>query len=219
LKIAAVIGTVAALSGALIYNFISTAKKTISQMLPPGQYEVNELPVLQVELTPTFNEKMWTLEVYGAIEKPFTLKYEQLLELKRVDTISDFHCVTGWSRLGNRWEGVRFKDIKELAKPLGIAKFVTFECDSEYTTSMPISDLLKDDVLLAYGLDGRQLPPEHGGPLRIVVPAKYGYKSAKWVRRIKFTEEQEFGYWEFRGYSNTADPFTDDRYGPYWERI
>ncbi len=105
-----------------------------------------------------------------------------------------------------------FRTLVEMAKPAPEARFATIECEVGYTTSLPLEDLLRDDVLLAYRLDDRELPPEHGAPLRLVVPAKYAYKSAKWVRGVKFTGAQELGYWENRGYSNTADPWTQDRF-------
>jgi DMSO/TMAO reductase YedYZ molybdopterin-dependent catalytic subunit len=194
---------------------ITRITKTISDItgiLPPGQYEVDKLRVLHVGFIPEFEEKTWTLEVYGKVRNPFTLNYDEFRKLPKVVSMSDFHCVTGWSKFSNKWEGPQFKVLMEMAKPLGTARFATIECDNRYTTSSPLEDLVIDDVSLAYRLDDRELPPEHGGPLRIVVPHKYAYKSAKWVRKIKFTEEQELGYWESGGYSNTADPFTNDRY-------
>jgi DMSO/TMAO reductase YedYZ molybdopterin-dependent catalytic subunit len=125
---------------------------------------------------------------------------------------ADFHCVTGWTKFENKWEGVSFNYIVELAQLKSSARYATIESLRGYTTSLPVIELSSDDVLLAYRLDDRELPREHGGPLRLVVPQKYGYKSAKWVFRVKFTESQELGYWEKRGYSNTANPFTNDRY-------
>jgi len=114
--------------------------------------------------------------------------------------------------MDNKWEGVAFKTISELAKPLKEARYVTVVAEGDYTTSLPLKDLLDDDVLLAYRFDDEPLEPKHGGPLRLVVPKKYAYKSAKWVRKLRFTAEQELGYWEKRGYSNTADPWKEERY-------
>jgi DMSO/TMAO reductase YedYZ molybdopterin-dependent catalytic subunit len=182
------------------------------KLLPPGQRIEDKLRVLHVGIIPGFDEKTWTLDVYGLVNRPFTLSYEQFKELPNVVRTSDFHCVTGWSKLDNKWEGVQFTAIMEKAGVQNNAKYATIECEQGYTTSLPIEDLTNKDVLLAYRLDDEDLPPQHGGPLRLVVPHKYGYKSAKWIRKIKFTEEQELGYWETRGYSNTADPFKDDRY-------
>jgi len=146
------------------------------------------------------------------VERPLRLTYEEFLKLPRVMCVSDFHCVTGWSRLDNRWEGVAFKTICDLVKPVKNAGFVTIFAEGDYTTSLPLSELLDDDVLLAYRFDGEPLSAEHGGPLRLVVPKKYAYKSAKWIRRVHFTEKQELGFWELRGYSNSADPWKEERY-------
>jgi len=186
-----------------------------TRRLPPGQSEVQALQVLHVGRVPNINIDEWTFEVYGEVENPLRLSWNQFLQLPKTVDVSEFDCVTGWTRLDNRWEGVRFKEIANLARPTVKAKYATIECtdDVAYTTSLPLGDLLSDDVLFAYGLDGKPLPPEHGGPLRLVVPRKYAYKSAKWVRRVKFTERQELGFWETRGYSNTADPWTNDRFG------
>jgi DMSO/TMAO reductase YedYZ molybdopterin-dependent catalytic subunit len=155
---------------------------------------------------------MWDFRVEGLVQNPVRLSYEEFLKLPKAVDVSDFHCVTGWSRLDNKWEGVLFKTICDLVKPLKEAKYVTIVCEDEYTTSLPLEDLLDPDVLLAYRLDDKPLPTEHGGPLRLVVPKKYAYKSAKWVRKLRFTKEQELGFWENRGYSNTADPWKEERY-------
>ncbi len=180
--------------------------------MPPGQYEVDELRVLYVGSIPEFDEETWTLEVYGQVNQNLTLKYAEVRKLPSVTSISNFHCVTGWSKLENKWKGVTIRTLMDMAGVREEAKYVTIECENDYTTALPLGDLLRDDVLLAYELDDNDLPAEYGGPLRIVVPQKYGYKSAKWVRKIKFATSWELGYWEKRGYSNTADPFTDDRF-------
>ena len=182
--------------------------------LPPGQSEVQALEVLQVDGVPTISLDAWALEVSGEVENPFKLDWNHLMQLPKTVSVSEFDCVTGWTRLNNRWEGVRFGEIAKLARPTVKAKYATIACygTPAYTTSLPLDYLLRDDVLFAYNLDGKPLEPEHGGPLRLVVPGKYGYKSAKWVKQVRFTETQELGFWESQGYSNTADPSTDDRY-------
>jgi DMSO/TMAO reductase YedYZ molybdopterin-dependent catalytic subunit len=180
--------------------------------LPPGQHEVKALPVLHIGPLPRFDRATWDLEVYGEVENPLRLNYDQVRGLPKTIDESDFHCVTSWSRLGNVWEGVRFRDLAALARSKPEAQYATIECDAGYTTSLPLADLMQDDVLLAWGLDGKDLAPEHGYPLRLVVPKKYAYKSAKWVRKIKFTVEEELGYWEKRGYSDSADPWKEERY-------
>jgi DMSO/TMAO reductase YedYZ molybdopterin-dependent catalytic subunit len=161
---------------------------------------------------PRFDVKAWDFVVEGLVQKSMRLTYSEFLSLPRAISVSDFHCVTGWSRLDNKWEGVAFKTICGIVKPLDKAKYVTVVCDSNYTTSLPLTDLLDDDVLLAYRFDDKELPLEHGGPLRLVVPKKYAYKSAKWVRKLRFTGEKELGFWETRGYSDSADPWKEERY-------
>ena len=180
--------------------------------IPPGQHETRGFPVLHVGEAPEFDAATWRLEVEGLVENPLSLPHEEVRALPRVVSVSDFHCVTGWSRLDARWEGVPFRELIARARPLPQARYATIECDGGYSTSLPLEELIADDVLLAYRLDGQELAPEHGHPLRLVVPAKYAYKAAKWARRVRLTERQELGYWELRRYSNTADPWTQDRY-------
>lgn len=146
------------------------------------------------------------------MEKPLRLSFAEVLKLPRMSETADFHCVTGWSRLDNKWDGILFKTIADAARPKPEVRFVTFECSDGYTTSLPLADLLAGNVMLAYSLDGQMLEAQHGGPLRMVIPDKYGYKSAKWVETIRFTIDEEVGYWEQRGYSDTADPWKEDRY-------
>jgi DMSO/TMAO reductase YedYZ molybdopterin-dependent catalytic subunit len=197
--------------------FLTRGYKEISNAsgakgLPPGQSEVGMLQVLQMDGVPEIKLDEWTLEVYGEVQKPFKLSWTQFQELPNIVTDSAFHCVTGWTKLSNRWKGVRFIEIARAANLTANAKYATFECYDGYTTSLPLENLLLDDVLFAYGLDGKELEAEYGGPVRLIVPQKYGYKSAKWVERVKFTETQELGFWESRGYSNNADPWTNQRY-------
>ena len=192
---------------------IADAADRIRGILPPGQYEVGKLRVLHVGAVPGFDEGSWTLVVDGLVKNPVTLSYGEVRKLPGASSVSDFHCVTGWTKFGNRWEGVLLRTVMELVRPLPSAGHVLFLCERDYSTSLPVEELAGDDVMLAYGLDGGDLPAKHGGPLRLVVPHKYGYKSAKWVRVVRFVDESVWGYWEARGYSDTADPFTNDRYG------
>ncbi len=180
--------------------------------LPPGQRIIDKMLIRHIGIIPKFNPKAWSLKIYGLVEESQTLTWNEFLKLPKVTSISDFHCVEGWSVLDNKWEGVLFKEIVNMAKTRKEARYVTFECDDGYTTSLPLSDLLDDDVLLAYRLNDENLKPENGGPLRLIVPKKYAYKSAMWLKSIKFTSEKELGYWEKRGYSHTADPWKEDRY-------
>ena len=181
--------------------------------LPPGQHTTAGWPRLDLGIVPRFDPKTWTLRIDGEVETPATLTWEQYLALPRVAITADFHCVTAWTRFDNRWEGVSFRTVADLVHPKPEAKYVVLtSADAGYTTNLPLAALLDDDVVLADRHDGRALPAEHGGPMRLVVPKRYAWKSAKWLRQITFLERDEPGYWEVRGYSNTADPWTEDRY-------
>ena len=187
--------------------------------LPVGQHEVKNWPVLDLGEQPEVSLDTWKLEVAGEIENPFTLTWTQFLELPQVDDTSDFHCVTTWSRYDNRWRGVRFSTIAELAVPKEQAKFVLctgydFMPNSyiPYTTNLPLARALDADVLLVHTWEGRPLPPEHGGPCRMITPKLYAWKGTKWIRKIEFFAEDRKGFWEIRGYSNSAEPWFNDRY-------
>jgi DMSO/TMAO reductase YedYZ molybdopterin-dependent catalytic subunit len=188
------------------------AQNVKGERLPPGQREVKGVPLRQIGAIPKTDLNTWQLEVYGEAEKPTTFSFEDLKAKPSIVSVSDFHCVEGWSILDNKWEGVPFKALAEIVKPKRNAIYVTFECDDGYTTSLPLSELLEDNVLLAYKLNDKPLPSERGGPLRLIIPSKYAYKSPKWIRKIKFTSKHELGYWESRGYSNTADAWKEERY-------
>jgi DMSO/TMAO reductase YedYZ molybdopterin-dependent catalytic subunit len=182
------------------------------ERVPPGQTLTTKFPVLHVGDPPAFHPKTWTLKIMGEVEHPLTLTWEQLLSLPAIASVSDFHCVTSWSRLDNRWEGVAFRTIAERVRPKPTAHYVVGEDDWGYTANLPVAVLMDDDVLLAYKHDGRDLEADHGGPLRLVVPKRYGWKSVKWLRALYFREHDERGFWEVRGYSNSADPWMEDRY-------
>ena len=183
-----------------------------NRQLPPGQREVRKWPRLDLGIVPRFDPKEWDLRVDGEVARPLRLTYDELLALSRMTVMSDFHCVTGWRTFENEWVGVTIRELADRAQIKPTGRYATFRCGDGYTTSHPTSVLYDDDVLLAYQWDGKPLPLEHGGPLRLIVPKRYAWKSAKWVRAITFTEPEELGYWEVRGYSNTADPWTEDRY-------
>jgi len=184
----------------------------LKEKLPPRQVVVKRISPRHIGSVPKFNPQNWNLTIDGEVGKPLSLKWNDLLSLPTVVSVSDFHCVEGWSVLDNKWGGVAFKTIVKLVAPREAAKYVFFTCDDGYTTSLPLTELLNDDVLLAYKLNNRPLQAENGAPLRLIVPKKYAYKSAMWLRRITFTSKRELGYWESRGYSDTADPWKNDRY-------
>ncbi len=187
--------------------------------LPVGQHEVKNWPVLDLGEQPTIDLSTWTLEVGGLVDNPFTLTWEQFLALPQADDVSDFHCVTTWSRYDNRWRGVRFKTIAELAVPREQAQFVLctgydFMPGSRvpYTTNVPLARAVEDDVLLVHTWEGQPLPAEHGGPCRMITPKLYAWKGTKWIRKIEFLADDKKGFWEKRGYSNSAEPWFNDRY-------
>jgi DMSO/TMAO reductase YedYZ molybdopterin-dependent catalytic subunit len=162
---------------------------------------------------PHLKLETYILTVDGEVDKPAKLKWAEFTALPPVVSASDFHCVEGWSVLDCKWEGVRFRDIESLVKPKDTAKAVTFECADTYTTSLFREELAGDDVLLAYKLNGETLEEGFGFPVRLVVPSKYAYKSALWVVHIRFTREKELGFWERRGYSDSADVWKNQRFG------
>jgi DMSO/TMAO reductase YedYZ molybdopterin-dependent catalytic subunit len=187
--------------------------------LPVGQHEVKNWPVLDLGETPDIRPDAWKLEVGGLVENPFTLTWDEFLALPQAEDVSDFHCVTTWSRYDNQWRGVRFKTIAELAIPEDTAHFVLctgydFMPGSyiPYTTNLPLARAVEDDVLLVHAWQGQPLPREHGGPCRMITPKLYAWKGAKWIRKIEFLAQDQKGFWEVRGYSNTAEPWLNDRY-------
>jgi DMSO/TMAO reductase YedYZ molybdopterin-dependent catalytic subunit len=189
----------------------------VAKRIPPGQRLVKGWPVLHVGSVPRFHEEEWDLRVDGLVENPFTLSYAELKALPAATVTADFHCVTGWTTLDNVWEGVAFRTLAERARPRPEAAWVIAHCENGYTSDLSLRALMEDDVLLAWGHGGEPLTPEHGFPLRLVVPARYGWKSAKWLRRLEFTSENRRGYWEERGYHVHADPWPEERYS-YQER-
>ncbi|MBI2833700.1 MAG: sulfite oxidase-like oxidoreductase, partial [Acidobacteria bacterium] len=187
--------------------------------IPTGQRLVSNWPVLDLGDVPDIALDRWRLEVGGLVENPVTLTWDDFMKLPQVEDVSDFHCVTTWSRLDNHWKGVRFRTIAELVVPKDEARFVLCTgydvapgTDIPYTTNLPLERALDDDVLLVHTWEGRPLPREHGGPCRIITPKLYAWKGAKWIHRIDFLARDRRGFWEVRGYSNTAEPWFNDRY-------
>ncbi len=180
---------------------------------PPGQnlLEPAEWPVLDLGRTPAIDRARWRLAVDGAVEGPLSLGFEDLLALPQVTERQDFHCVTGWSILGLAFGGVRLETVLALAGLAPEATHLLCHGADDYTTNLPLEEALKPDVLLVHALDGRPLPVEHGGPVRVVVPELYAWKGAKWVTRLELLAHDRRGYWEIRGYSNGAHPWRDDR--------
>ena len=181
--------------------------------LPPGQRETDGFPVLSKSGTPAVDPEEWAFEVFGAVDEPLSLSLDEFRELPSETQQQDFHCVTGWSKFDCQFTGAPFPTIAERAGVTSEAAHVMFHSADGYTTDLPLADCLRDAVLFAYGYDGQPLPADHGGPLRVVTPHKYAYKGAKWVTGVEFLTEPERGYWEQRGYSQTANPWNEQRYG------
>lgn len=179
--------------------------------IPPGQHAVKALPSMGGSWE---NENLsdWHLEIQGEVEHPMVLKLSDVMALKQIDLTCDVHCVTGWTLLDSRWGGISMKTIMDLAKVKKTAGFVIFEAPGVYTSNIPIDEALKDNVILAHGLFGQKLPQAHGAPLRALVPDRYFYKSVKWLKGIRFTTADEPGYYENSGYSNSADPWKEERF-------
>jgi DMSO/TMAO reductase YedYZ molybdopterin-dependent catalytic subunit len=184
----------------------------ILRRIPPGQYLTTKFPVLSYGPTPRFDPAKWDFRVFGLVEQELRLSYEEFRALPQSSQVADFHCVTTWSRLDNLWEGVKVADLMKLVRLKPEARYVIAHCDGGYTTNLPLAEFLDDDVMLAHRHDGRDLEPDHGWPLRLVVPKLYGWKSAKWLRALQFTDRDCRGFWEVRGYHNHADPWKEERY-------
>jgi DMSO/TMAO reductase YedYZ molybdopterin-dependent catalytic subunit len=189
-----------------------------NKKLPPGQSAIKQILRWGTDhsgitsVNPRIKLETYTLTVDGEVEKPVTLSWTDFLALPSVVSVSDFHCVEGWSVQDCQWEGVRIKEIERLVKSKEVAKAVTFECADTYGTSLFREELTGDDVLLAYKLNGEALEEGYGFPVRLVVPSKYAYKSALWVVHVRFTRGKELGFWERRGYSDAADVWKNARF-------
>jgi len=180
--------------------------------VPPGQYLTERWPVLHHGAIPTFNPAAWDLRVFGLVEQELRLTWEEFLALPRVSVGADMHCVTRWTKLDNTWEGVAAREIIARVRPQPEAAVVLFHAEGGYTANIPFASFDDDDVLLATAHNGSDLTPEHGAPLRSVVPKRYAWKGAKWLRGIEFLAEDRLGFWEKYGYHNTADPWQEERF-------
>jgi DMSO/TMAO reductase YedYZ molybdopterin-dependent catalytic subunit len=179
--------------------------------LPPGQSPTEKFPVLSIWRAPEVETAGWSLTVHGEVEQPFALTWQDLLDLPQLEQTSDLHCVTRWSKFDTRWTGVAVRPLIERARPKPSATHVMIHGSDGYTTNLPLEALLDDDVLIAHHFGGRPLEREHGGPARLLVPARYLWKSAKWVSAIELMDHDEPGIWERNGYHNEGDPWREER--------
>ena len=180
--------------------------------LPPGQSLTLKWPVLHYGSVPHFDPAKWDFRVWGLVEQPMKISWEEFGRLPRAHSRSDFHCVTRWSRFDNEWDGVAFREILLRVKPNPKAHYVLVHAEQGFTANVPLADLDRDDVLLATHHDGEPLAPDHGHPLRLIVPHLYAWKSVKWVRGLEFMESDIPGFWEQNGYHMYGDPFKEQRF-------
>jgi DMSO/TMAO reductase YedYZ molybdopterin-dependent catalytic subunit len=180
--------------------------------VPPGQRVTGKWPVLHFGNVPKVDKAKWTLRVFGLVEREETLSFDEFQRLPATRVLSDIHCVTRWSRLDNTWDGVTTSTLKEFVRMLPEARFVIVHGAPAFTTNLTIDDFFQTDVLLATSHDSEAINAKHGGPVRLVVPRLYFWKSAKWVTGIEFVSTDVPGFWESRGYHNHGDPWTEERY-------
>lgn len=203
----------------LIAGKIAIAKKgnhpgkvNANERVPAGQTEVKNFPILDLGILPDINKSNWKLRVYGLVENELDLDWDAFQQLPQVTDVSDFHCVTRWTRLDMDWVGVKAQDLLMMASPLDDARYVTLHGYDGYTTNLELEALLDDDVIIAHSVLGYPLTTAHGGPVRMIVPKRYAWKGAKWLKAIELHAEDRPGFWELRGYHNYGDPFKEQRF-------
>lgn len=193
-------------------KFGLTSTPSTSSRIPVGQVLTTNFPVLDLGVRPDLDIHNLQIRISGKVKNPQVIDYHKFMDLPKVDLIKDFHCVTRWSKLDIKWRGVLFSEIVKLAQPLEDAKFVIFGSRDGYTTNVSMAECLEFEALIAYELDGSPIPLMHGGPVRALVPNLYGWKSAKFLDEIKFTDQNVPGFWETRGYNMHGDPWKQERY-------
>ncbi len=193
--------------------FGSTATDpAIAERIPPGQYKTDKFPVLHYGSVPKTDLATWDFRVWGEVDAPFTLDWSAFKSLPRKTVHTDIHCVTRWTKLDTDWEGVAIQEILRLAQVRPSATHVVAHSEQGYTANLPLAVLDDDDVMLADTYGGEPLEPEHGYPLRLLVPKRYFWKSAKWIRGLEFLDHDQLGFWERYGYNNDADPWKEERF-------
>jgi DMSO/TMAO reductase YedYZ molybdopterin-dependent catalytic subunit len=181
--------------------------------LPPGQYLTEKWPVLHAGTVPQTDLASWDFKVFGEVEEPLTLGYDELQALPQTEITVDIHCVTRWSRFDTGFKGVHWRELAKLVRPRQTARYVLAHAEQGFTSNVPLQALENDDALIAWEADGEPLEPEHGWPLRLVVPSRYFWKSAKWLRGLELLSSDQPGFWERYGYHNDADFWQEQRYG------
>jgi DMSO/TMAO reductase YedYZ molybdopterin-dependent catalytic subunit len=181
--------------------------------LPPGQYLTEKWPVLHAGTVPNTDLATWDFRVFGEVESPLTLSWDEFTALPTREITTDIHCVTRWSRFDTSFKGVHWSELAKVVKPKPSARYVLAHAEQDFTANVPLAALEDEEALLAYEADGEPLTPEHGWPLRLVIPKRYFWKSAKWLRGIELLDHDEPGFWERLGYHNEADYWKEERYG------
>ena len=195
-----------------IGNLIKINSSTEELQVPPGQYETDKFPVMTFGNTPSIDVHLWEFNIFGLIDNPMTLNWKQFTSLQNTKVTADFHCVTQWGRTGDEWEGILFNDLMTLIQPRPEARFVMVHCYGGYTTNLGLDVLTDRNVLFAHRLNGTQINKDHGGPLRLVVPKRYAWKSAKWVNGLEFMGTDTPGFWESQGYHMEGNPLLEQRF-------
>ncbi len=189
------------------------AKKGIDDArLPPGQYLTERFPVLHVGDVPTYAPGDWDLKIFGLVDKPFTLNLDELKSMPAVTLLTDIHCVTKWSKFDTTWKGVRVRDLFERAGMQKDAGYIMGHAEHGYTANLPLADVLLDESLVVYEFEGEEIEPIHGGPVRLLVPHLYFWKSPKWLRGLELRATDAPGFWEQNGYNMYGDPFLEQRF-------
>jgi DMSO/TMAO reductase YedYZ molybdopterin-dependent catalytic subunit len=198
--------------GSLFGNKPSKGHVNAAERTPPGQYLTEKWPVLHYGNVPRIDLATWTFRLWGEVEREVTLTWDQMMALPRREFVNDIHCVTRWSKLDNVWEGISIHEVMKLVQLKPTATHVLVHSYGGYTTNLPLNELLDDGVLLAIKHSGQELTPDHGWPMRLVVPKLYFWKSAKWVRGFEFLPKDRAGFWEMFGYHNHGDPWREERF-------
>lgn len=187
-------------------------KAAQANRVPPGQYVTQDFPVLSAGPTPRVDLSKWTFTLDGLVRAPVTFSWQEFLQLPWREYEVDIHCVTKWTKLDTKWRGVSFDTLLEQVELDPQAAFLTASSYDGYTTNLPLAEVVNNQSFVAYEYDGKPLTPEHGGPARLLVPALYFWKSAKWLKGIRFMEKDKSGFWESLGYNNHGDPYREERY-------
>ncbi len=182
----------------------------LPQRLPPGQKEIEELPVLDIGKSRIIKKEEFELEITDNVKAPVKINFEKLISLPYVDLYCDLHCVESWSKLGTNWRGVQTKILYDIVQPTDCKHIMAYSYDG-YTTNIPLEYFLKEDSIIAYQYEGKDIPHEHGGPVRLLIPSLYFWKSAKWLCKIEFIKENKRGFWEEKGYHDRGDILLEER--------